>query len=68
MKLCTSKYSIESLQKHSKNDPEFGKSDLTNSGNLVKENHVQNAPRIAFVFIVSVLVFFVVFVVFQGKL
>ena len=36
VKLCTSKYSIERSQRQCQCDPEVGKSDLTNFGDVVK--------------------------------
>ena len=36
VKLCTSKYSIERSQGQCKCDPEVGKNDLTNFGDVVK--------------------------------
>ena len=36
VKLCVSKYSTNRSQGQWKNDPELGKSDLTNSGNPVE--------------------------------
>ena len=36
VKLCTSKYSIERSQRQCKCDPEVGKNDLTNFGDVVK--------------------------------